>query len=67
MNREVQMLRINEKKEISKQTFFELSKVLLRSRQVIDQLLLRFEGKDEVTSVDKRKLIEGNLIFLLLL
>jgi hypothetical protein len=66
MNREVQMLRINEKKEISKQTFFELSKVL-RSRQLIDQLLLRFEGKDKVTSVDKRKLIEGNLIFLLLL
>jgi len=67
MKREVQMLRINEKKEISKQTFFELSKVLLRSRQMIDQLLLRFEGKDRVTSIDKRKLIEGNLIFLLLL
>jgi hypothetical protein len=40
------------KREISKQTFFELSKVLLRSRQVIDQSLLRFEGKDEVTSVE---------------
>jgi hypothetical protein len=67
MKREGQMLRINEKKEISKQTFFELSKVLLRSRQMIDQLLLRFEGKDRVPSIDKRKLIEGNLIFLLLL
>jgi hypothetical protein len=53
--------------EINKQTFFELSKVLLlRSRQMIDQLLLNFEGKDKVTSIEERKLIEGNFIFLLL-
>jgi hypothetical protein len=53
--------------EINKQTFFELSKVLLlRSRQMIDQLLLNFEGKDKLTSIEERKLIEGNFIFLLL-
>jgi uncharacterized radical SAM superfamily Fe-S cluster-containing enzyme len=61
MNRAIEMSRINEKEEISKQTFFELSKVPRRSRQVINQLLLRFKEKDEATSVDERKLIEGNL------
>jgi hypothetical protein len=56
--------------EISKQTFFELSKVLLlrsRPRQMIDQLLLNFEGEDKVTSIEMRKVIEGYFIFLLLL